>query len=259
MTQRVLHLTDFHVFTDKSTTLKGIPTRESLLWVLEHIRQTEPRFDQVIITGDHTHDELESTYEDVKDILKDWLPILKTVPGNHDDPALLRKVFENQFSNHEELTFSIPLGQWQLIGLNSHCPGEVHGTISSSQLEWLQRETSASDRPTGLFFHHPPMNVGGNWMDSLLLTNAAEVQATLRSIPNLKFVCCGHVHHEFALKLGDVDVFTTPSTGIQFDPSTPEPGFLAAPPGYRVFEFDRTDFTTFVKRMPKIRFRPDAS
>jgi Icc protein len=101
------------------------------------------------------------------------------------------------------------------------------------------------------------MDVGSQWMDTIALQNANEVQALLKSIPNLRFICCGHVHHEFHLKLGEIDVFTTPSTGIQFDPAGLEPAFLSAPPGYRIFEFNGRSFTTSVHRMPEVRFHPN--
>ena len=61
-TTRILQITDLHLFADPDGRLKGIPTRELLLSVLAHVRESGEQLDHVIVTGDHTHDELPETY-----------------------------------------------------------------------------------------------------------------------------------------------------------------------------------------------------
>lgn len=257
MTDTVLHLTDFHVFADPFAKLKGIPTRESLLRVLEHVRESELDFQRVVVTGDHTHDEQEATYRDLYSILEHWLPILNTVPGNHDDRELIRKVFSGIVPAAGPLTFATELGNWLLLGLDSHVPGEVHGEIPAAQLDWAAGRCDAFDGPVGMFFHHPPVQVGSAWMDKISLQNQAEVSECFAGLPNLQFISCGHVHCEFQLQMGHVSVLTTPSTGLQFDPDGLEPSFASRPPGYRVFEFDGDRFSTRVVEVPGLNFVPE--
>ena len=56
------------------------------------------RFDHVVVTGDHTHDELPESYQAVRQILSPWLDRLWQVPGNHDDRTVLRSVFGDRIS-----------------------------------------------------------------------------------------------------------------------------------------------------------------
>ncbi len=89
MTFRLVQLTDLHLFADHDATLKGIPTRDCLLDVLKLIAEQETGFEHLIVTGDHTHDELPATYQDVRSLLSPWISRLHIVPGNHDDRPLI--------------------------------------------------------------------------------------------------------------------------------------------------------------------------
>lgn len=257
MTHTVLHLTDFHVFAEPFAELKGIPTRTSLLQVLQHIRESDVEFDRVVITGDHTHDELEETYRFLHSTLREWLPKLNTVPGNHDDRELLRQVFTGVVPAEGPLTFTTRVGNWLLLGLDSHVPGEVSGEISTSQLEWAAAECRWHAGPVGIFFHHPPTQVGSVWMDKISLQNQPEVHECFVGLANLRFIACGHVHCEFELELGHATVLTTPSTGLQFEPAATEPAFSADPPGYRIIKLKGDEFSTRVIRVPGLRFTPN--
>jgi Icc protein len=90
---RIVQLTDLHVFADPDTRLYDIPTRELLQDVAAHVERHAGRVDHLVVTGDHTHDELPETYRAVRQILEPWLDRLWQVPGNHDDRATLRSVF----------------------------------------------------------------------------------------------------------------------------------------------------------------------
>lgn len=258
MTHRVIQISDLHVFSDPAARLKGIPTRELLCDVLSAIESSEPDLDALIITGDHTHDELESTYRDIHDLLTPWLDRLHLVPGNHDDRTELRRVFPDYVPDAPRLTFSVAVGDWRLIGLDSHSPGEVPGELGDEQIAWLLDEVARATGPVGLFLHHPPMAVGSDWMDALGLRDAEALQSALAAAPAVRFVACGHIHHEFHGRVGSVDVYSTPATGLQFDPAGSEPRFASGAPGYRVFHFDGTQYTTHVRRLSEIRFHPDA-
>lgn len=257
MSFRLLQLTDLHLFEDVGAELKGIPTAVTLSDVLQHIDSTEARFGHVVVTGDHTHDELEPTYRRIRSIMQPWLGHLHLVPGNHDDRELLRRVFPELTPSTGRLTFDFAVDGWRLIGLDSHLEGEVHGEVGLEQRDWLTAELAGYDGPVGLFLHHPPCSVNSVWMDVLSLVDQAEVQQLIRENPAIRFVCCGHVHHEFCGSIGEARVYTTPSTGIQFDPDGDQPAFKPAAPGYRVFEFDGSDYRTHVVRLPTVRFVPN--
>lgn len=268
-TIRILQLTDLHVFDEPEKCLKGIPTRESLLHVVQHIRETQADFDHVVITGDHTHDEKPESYQAVRSILGDWGSKLWQVPGNHDDRDVLRSVFEDRVAGAipGRITFQFEAGNWLCLGLDTHVPGQVHGQIDQEQIDWIEsavashqsnlsEEESASAFCVGLFLHHPPVMLGSPWMDAIGLHGMDRLQSMIIRNPAIKFCCCGHVHHESSNQIGQCQVLTTPSTGIQFAPEGEVPNFVAGAPGFRIIELHDASFITRVERLPHVRYIP---
>ena len=258
-TVRILQLTDLHVFKDADARLKGIPTRELLEDVVRHILATGESFDHVVVTGDHTHDELPESYAVVRQILTPWLACLRQVPGNHDDRTVLRSVFGDLVGGvgQDRISFSFAAGKWLCLGVDTHVPGAVPGRIEAEQVEWIRQEIALlnPDR-VALFMHHPPVDVGSVWMDSIGLSGKELLHDLFKAESRVELVCCGHVHHEFTTQIGHSKIFTTPSTGIQFSPAGSVPIFVADPPGYRIIEFNDDGFSTTVYRLPEVRFLP---
>lgn len=256
---RILQLTDLHVFKDPTATLKGIPTRTLLEDVVRHVQSSGNVFDAVVVTGDHTHDELPESYEAVRSLLSPWLNQLYLVPGNHDDRTVMRSVFPDRLQGHGQdlITFAFDAGDWLCIGLDTHVPGAVPGRIEPSQVTWARKRAAESrSNQVALFFHHPPVLMNSAWMDPIGLEGRELLLDWFQQEPRIRLVCCGHVHHEFQNRVGLVDVLTTPSTGIQFVPDGATPTFVAGAPGYRIIELRDEGFATRVIRLPEIRFQP---
>ncbi|MEZ6060452.1 MAG: metallophosphoesterase [Planctomycetaceae bacterium] len=258
-TYRVLQLTDLHVFADNHATLKGIPTHATLKSVVSRILELDGQFDHVVITGDHTHDELPESYRLVRDSLQPWLDRLWQIPGNHDDRSVLRSVFSSRVcgTGADRINFVFSCGDWTCIGLDSHQPGQVPGLLGNDQIQWLKNTIADCASPRlALFIHHPPVRVGSVWMDRIGLQDASELQSLIREQSRIRLVCCGHVHHEFEFTLSEAKIVTTPSTGIQFDPRGDAPTFVADAPGWRIIEFTGMEFSTRVERLPEVQYVP---
>lgn len=258
-TVRILQLTDLHVFKDAGECLKGIPTRELLEDVVRHILATGESFDHVIVTGDHTHDELPESYAAVRQILTPWLDRLRQVPGNHDHRTVLRSVFGDLVPGvgQDRITFSFVAGKWLCLGLETHVPGAVPGRIDADQIEWIRQQIALFDPDrVALFMHHPPVDIGSLWMDPIGLSGKELLHDLFKAESRIQLVCCGHVHHEFSTLIGSAKIFTTPATGIQFSPTGSVPTFAADPPGYRIIELTDDGFSTIVYRLSEVRFLP---
>jgi len=265
-TIRLLQLTDLHLFRDPQETLKGIPTQETLGIVLDVIQAREPTFDQVIVTGDHTHDELPETYQIVREMLGAWDDRLLIVPGNHDDRNVMRAVLgrvidrqcEQPTPDDDRINFDVSVGNWRLLGIDTRLPGEVAGHMGSAQLEWLRLQLDAhASSPTIVFCHHPPVEIGSVWMDRIGITDRQAFADLLDEYPIVRFVCCGHVHHNFAGPLRHARVVSTPSTGLQFSPIGTEATFANDAPGYRVIELNEDTFSTTVHRVEEAHRHPE--
>jgi len=256
MPAEVLQLTDLHLLADRNAALKGVRTRDSwndvFTFVQERSRAGEWDFEYVFLTGDLAHDEQLATYEFLRESLGDWLPRCRLIPGNHDDRALIRKVFPELVpAGGEFINFSVESAGWRLIGLDSHVVGAVDGRIGEAQLPWLAAELSAhSALPTMLFVHHPPVPVHSAWLDRIGLRDAEAMIDVVRSFPQVRGICSGHVHQEFSGFLDGVRILTTPSTGVQFRPRQYELIRDLIPPGFRVFRLADADFESHVIRLP---------
>ena len=238
MPHRIVQLTDCHLFADPPQALRGTVTRPRLTTVLDDVRRRVPDAELVALTGDTAHDESPETYLAVREALGESCQRVRIVPGNHDDRAALRAAFpQTSTGPAERVTFEATLGSWQVIGIDSQRPGESPGAIGADQLEWLRRRLESSQQHTLLLMHHPPILVGSPWLDRIGLQDAAELTRLLEAHPQVRLLCCGHVHQELAGSIGRTSVLTTPAVGPQFRPRTEELVIEpAAQPAYRVLE-----------------------
>ena len=239
MSIRIVQITDAHLYRDLDGVLAGVSTWKTFRAVLGQIERQHGDFDFLVLTGDLAQDEELDTYLMLREALGDWLERCRIIPGNHDDPANLRKAFPDLFSQDEgPLTFALPAGDWKIIGLDSHLPGETKGRVGANQLQWLrdQLRMDPSTR-TLLFVHHPPIAINVDWLDKIGLDGAADIVGLIEASPQLKVICAGHVHQEFAGQIGAAAMFTTPSTCVQFGVRT-EKSFDTRAAGYRTFRLD---------------------
>jgi 3',5'-cyclic-AMP phosphodiesterase len=258
-TTRVLQLTDLHLFADRARRLMGIPTRELLLTVTAHVQRSGVEVDHVVVTGDHTHDELPETYRAVREILEPWGDRLWLVPGNHDDRTALREAFADRVggTGADRVEFAFRAGAWLCLGLDTHVPGSVAGRIDASQVDRIRDEIDRH-RPAhvALFMHHPPVELGCTWLDRIGLEGRELLQQLIVEDARIRLACCGHVHHESSHVVGAATIVTTPSTGLQFDPVGDSATFATAPPGYRLIELTDDGCTTEVVRLPQPPYTP---
>lgn len=256
MATRIVQITDLHLMADPLAELKGVCTRSTFEAVLKVLRRDFRSAERLIVTGDLAHDELKETYEALRELLADWLPELRVIPGNHDHRDFMRQVFGDRVIEcGDRNVFADSVGGWRLIGLDSQLPGEVRGQLGETQCDWLARALSVEPiQPTAIFLHHPPLKVGTGWLDEIGLEDAERLLALLRQSQQVKFVCCGHIHHEMTVTEANTLLLTSPSTSVQFLPETEKLVPDAVPPGFRIFDLELDgSFRTRVVRVPLIQ------
>lgn len=253
MTVRIVQITDLHLMADPLGELKGVCTRTNLQRVLDVLRHDFSSAELLIVSGDLAHDELLETYKVLRELLADWLPKLRVIPGNHENRSFMRQVFGDQvMAVGDRNVFADSIGGWRLIGLDSQLVDEVRGQLGDPQRDWLARELAAEPhRPTAIFLHHPPLAIGTGWLDEIGVEDAEPFLSLLQRSPQVKFVCCGHIHHEMTVVQGSTLLLTTPSTSVQFLPETDRLIPDLIPPGFRVFDLEPDgSFRTRVVRVP---------
>jgi Icc protein len=251
MPLRVVQISDTHLYADPEGELLGVRTRTGTEAVINHIRSEVGAFDLMVISGDLVHEE-GAAYEQLRELLGDWLPICRVIPGNHDKRGSLRDTFPESHSPLEEdVVFEEKLGNWQLIGLDTLKAGHVEGEIKEPQWEWLEGLLAEhADSPTAIFMHHPAVLIGSGWLDQLGLLEPERFHQLMRDSPQVKLVSAGHVHQERTTTIGHAAAYTLPAASVQFAVETDEFAIGTESPGYRIINLEENgSFTTEVVRV----------
>jgi 3',5'-cyclic-AMP phosphodiesterase len=230
----VAQITDTHLFADEALTLRGWDTVRSFQAVLAQIEQLQPQPDLLLLTGDLSQDETIASYEQLRDRLTPLGIPAYWIPGNHDQSLTdMQQVLSTNLISPQK---SFQAGGWQFILLNSMLDQQVYGALTAEELEKLaQQLDAASDRPTLIALHHPPLAIASAWMDAIGLQNREALFAVIDRHPQVKLVVFGHIHQAFDRLRQGVRYLGAPSTCVQFSSSSDEFAIdLEAQPGFRL-------------------------
>ncbi|MFC0254638.1 metallophosphoesterase family protein [Massilia consociata] len=154
--------------------------------LVENLLRADPQ-SAVLTLGDHTYPkgtaaEFRDCYGPTWGRFRDrtW-----PTPGNHEYATPGARPYFAYFGERAGSAgrsyYSVRLGSWQVISLDSNLKGAAH----AAQLDWLRAELArAPSRCTLAFWHHPAFTSGGHrqsgWMrDAFALLHAAGVEILL--------------------------------------------------------------------------------
>lgn len=204
-------ITDCHLLADADARLHGRHPDESLSRVLDEVAALDP--DLVVATGDLTEEGAGSAYDRLRGLLSNLDTEVACIPGNHDDPALMRSRLLGDGIGMPE---TIGLGPWRVILLDSTVPGRPGGRLGASRLaalEWHLHEARGSHKI--VFVHHQPVNTGSPWIDGMGLSDGEQLLETLAEDGEVAAVGFGHIHHVFNAVLDGIQLFSSPATSFQ--------------------------------------------
>lgn len=235
--EKILHLTDTHLFASDTGELRGTRTSRTLERVLADVRARHADADAIMVTGDLVQQETEAAYRHFVDFFGDFdVPVL-CLPGNHDDPALMRQTLSRP---PFVLDHHVRLKEWDVVQLNSHIPGSAAGELGEAALARLR--TTLADiapRPTLVAVHHQPRPVGTAWLDGVGLKDGAELMEAVTAHDHVRALVWGHVHQPSRYTQGHIQMIGTPSTCAQFLAGSDDFAIdETAPPAYRVLTLD---------------------
>ena len=193
---------------------------------VRYIEKSRP--DLVIHTGDVVHDDPDSDRDhefaafQMRRLTTPW----RIVPGNHDigdsepDPfrGLASEERLERFRRHfGSDRWSVAIGGWQLIGLNSLLFDNHLATEEAEQWDWLEaRLREADGRPVGLFMHKPPAinSIDENLYvnKSIGLKSRGRLLALVES-GTVKLIGSGHLHEHVVLYSGGALLVGAPALG----------------------------------------------
>lgn len=246
-TLTLVQITDTHLLADPARRLHGWHVATAFETVLAAARRRFPWPDGLLLTGDLVHDESAAGYRWLAGRLDGWAPAY-AVPGNHDDPAAMRRSLGDT-----QVGGTARLGRWRLHLLDSRVPGQDGGRVGARQIDRLA--AALTDEPALVVIHHPPVAVDTPWIDALGLADSDELRALLRDRRAVRGVVSGHVHQAVDRWIDGWRLLTSPATGRQFLPGSPTPAEdRGRAPGYRSLRLHADGrITSRVYRVPAAR------
>jgi len=244
----LLQITDMHIFADEKGRFDDVDTKASLNEVINLAKSNDWSVDILLATGDLVHDARTIAYER---LLKVFTAIEKPVfclPGNHDSPTLMHKLLN---TNNVHTSKSIEIGPWLIIMLDTFLANTHAGYLAQDELDFLDKElTEHPDKHALVCLHHPPVEIGSEWMDSMRLNNPEDFFNVLDKYKNIKAVLWGHIHQEFNTERNGVKLMASPSTCVQFMPESGEYRKDGRTAGYRYLKLNYSgEIETYILRL----------
>jgi Icc protein len=155
--------------------------------------------DAVIFTGDTAQHGRSEEYTYLRELLAPLNAPLYLVPGNRDDKIALRAAFDDKAflpGQGEFLHYVVEDYAVRLVALDSTAAGERKGVFCAARQAWLDEVLSEQpQRPTLLFIHHPPFDVGDHYVGGYRRPeDAAALEDIVSRHPQVVGLLCGHVH-----------------------------------------------------------------
>jgi len=214
----LIQITDTHVVPPGEVLYGSIDTKRHLEETVGQINRMQPTPDAVMFTGDLVETGDLPGYRHFIDIIKPLKMPVWVIPGNHDDPAVMREAFAATSCfpvADETFQYTVEDLPFRILALNSRSEGTELPEFSDDKLAWLGAELARSDKPVLLAIHHPPMKTGIELIDM----GGAEWYQGMKSLiarhPQVKLVICGHCHTDLSGRIGQVPVYMAPANSHQ--------------------------------------------
>lgn len=246
--QCIVQVTDLHLGTSTEHVLHGVNTAQSLDRVLDAIQDSGINPDLFLLTGDLVDQPNVQAYTEVARHFERVGAPCYVIPGNHDDPAMMRSVLDPLGLSSQK---SMGLGQWRILLLDSSKAGVSKGHLGDTEMAWLSDEVEQCPEPWILIaLHHHPIPAESSWMDGMMLEDSGDFLDYVRSQPRIRAVIFGHIHQSLDRSLSETRLLGTPSTCAQFQPGAIRFTLTDEWPGYRVIVLGRNgDVTSEVVRV----------
>ncbi len=216
-----IHISDTHLFADPNFTgdFVNFSPYRGVKKIIEYINKLPMPIDFVLHTGDvMTDPKTAEDYLVAKDVFAELKCPVHYMPGNHDDPAGMRRYLLDKMPNlTPQSSYQFEAKGTQVICLNSHLAGEAAGRLGSQQLSWLDELISApDDRPLVIALHHHTIPIGVDWLDDWILLDGEDLHQILRKAGSrLRGVFSGHIHQNMCVIRDGISYYTVLSAWYQ--------------------------------------------
>lgn len=251
----IAQITDLHIKQPGELAYGKVDTAAALVRLVATLNRLSPQPDMIVISGDLVDCGAPEEYAHLRTLLAPLRAPLMVLPGNHDSRDAMRTFFPEQpFQPMAALNQFRPLGDIDVIALDSSIPGRPHGELDRDTLTWLDDVLAADHiRPALLFLHHPPFRMGVWHMDRQNLAKADELSSIVICHPRVALVAAGHCHRatvtRFAGTLATICPAPNHAVTLDLDQSI-EPSFTVEPPAFHLHIWSAAQQSLVIHHVP---------
>lgn len=249
----IAQVTDLHLGFEPGNPAEF--NRKRLDRVLAHLMAMTPRPQLLLATGDVVdRGDLES-YQRLREALGAIdMPVWPCV-GNHDLRDNFRAVFPEIPNADGFVQYEFDAGPLRFIVLDTLEEGRHGGAFCETRAAWLTaRLGERADTPTVIVMHHPPVEVGIEWMNTDPDEPwVARFRGCVAGKSQIIQIICGHLHRAITCQWEGATIAICPSTAPQIalelapiDPERPDdrPMIIADPPAYAIHRWNGAQLVT---------------
>lgn len=210
----IAQISDLHIKRPGALVCDKVDTAAALARCVAELNRFRPRPDLVVISGDLADTPAPEEYEHLLTLLEPLEIPFIAIPGNHDRRDMLRKALPRQpyARTSGALNLIQPVGDLDVVAIDSSVPGAAHGELDGDTLGWLDAILATSARhPALLFVHHPPFATGIGHMDAHNLRNADALAAAVGRHPRARLIAAGHIHRATVTQFAGIAATVCPA------------------------------------------------
>ncbi|WEK44036.1 MAG: metallophosphoesterase [Candidatus Sphingomonas colombiensis] len=249
----VAQVTDIHLGFDRDD--PDELNRQRFDRVLRALNTGPNRPDLLLLSGDLTDHGDADSYRRLTEALAGCdFPVWPCV-GNHDDRAGFAAHFPHIPIVDGFVQYVVALDGRRIVVIDTLEPGRHGGAFCERRAAWLAaRLDEDRDTPTLIVMHHPPVEVGIDWMNTHPEEPwVARFAAAIGGRTNIAGIVCGHIHRPIVAPWMGTTIAVCSSSAPQLaldlrpmDPDAPDgrPMVLADTPGYALHRWSDAGLVT---------------
>ncbi len=249
----IAQVTDVHLGFDPDNPAEF--NRKRLDQVIKYLVAMTPQPDLLLATGDLVDRGDEASYRRLQNALGQCPFPVWPCPGNHDDRSNFIACFPHVGVADGFVQYEVETPELRFLILDTLEAERHGGAFCAVRAAWLKaRLAEKPDRPTAIVMHHPPVEVGIEWMDARpdepWVSRFAEAIAGAGQIVG---IICGHLHRPISVgwhgQTVSVCASTAPQVALELAPIDPDhpddrPMIIADPPAFALHQWNGRQLVT---------------
>lgn len=229
--------------------------RQRLDKVIRQLMAMKPQPDMLLATGDLVDRGDCESYRNLRDALDICpFPVWLCV-GNHDVRASFSQLYPEIPAVDGFIQYEVEVPELRLLFLDTLEEGRHGGAFCEARARWLkQRLAEKPNAKTLIVMHHPPVEVGIEWMNTHPDEPwVARVADAIRGHDQIVGIVCGHLHRPITVgwqgKTVAICASTAPQVALDLGPINPDvpdgrPMIIADPPAFALHRWNGRDFVS---------------